>query len=153
MALLIQPPVFTRELAGPDEVGRFVLIGGRLAIVCVAPQDPQRTLMLATFDGNAFRATTYAGEIALTLGDQFVIEPAVLNGVSEARPGPQAGRALFADDSAHYLVVLFPSDWALVKLGSGEIVRRANGPMHAFSHWKLGVPAAQAGAPLWILQV
>lgn len=152
MTLLIQPPVSARELAGPDEVGRFVLIGGRIAMVCVAPQDPRKTLMLATHDGQAFQASQYTGGTVLTFGDAFVVEPELGKGVSETRPSPQASSALFADDHERYFVLLFGSDWRLVALSSGEIVRPTNEPMYAFQHWKLGVPGVQAGAPLWIFR-
>lgn len=151
--LLVQPPVFTRQLAGPDEVGRFVLVGGRFAMVCVAPQDPNKTLMLATYDGVTFQGSVYAGETVLSFGDEFVIEPDVVNGVSATQPNARAAGVLFADDHAHYIVVLFGPDFRLVTLGSGEIGRPRDVAMHAFNHWRLGVPGAQAGAPLWIFRV
>lgn len=126
MTLLIQPPVSTRQLAGPDEVGRFVLVNGRLAIVCVSPQDVQKILMLATYDGKSFWSTQYASETVLAFGDEFVIEPDVATGLSAVPPGPQSGGALLADEHAHYIVLQLGSDWRLVKLESGEILAHTN---------------------------
>jgi hypothetical protein len=149
--------VSKRMLVGAGEVGQFVNIDGRFAIVCVSPQDPQKQLMVAWFDPERkfFTARPYLDEPTLVFAGERTFEPDVASPATMTRPGADSGATAFLDTNGSVCVVVRTmqgSDWRLLAVDSGEIVGQPGSAMHAFPHWRLGVIGVD-GRMIPLLQV
>jgi hypothetical protein len=135
------PKLVRKQLGGPGDVGQLANINGQFAIVSVAMQDPQRRLTVAGFDPTvkSFLYQDYQGAIALVFSGEKIFEPDLAVPFGEESPGPNSGATAFVDSDNIYVVMrlIDGSDWRLVALNTGHIVKWDGSPMHAFHHWKL----------------
>jgi hypothetical protein len=138
-------PQFTRgPIQGPAAVGSLVHVNGHFAVVALAPQDPNKTLMLAAFEKGSFMHRMYGGETALIFSGDLLFEPDVSQPTIEDSPKPNSGCDVFFDGKELYVVVKLASatDWRLLTLGSGHLVSLNTRQMHVFPRYRLGVTGA-----------
>lgn len=143
-ALTTRPRMTSKQLSGPGDVGLYINLEGQFAIVSVAPQDPNKRLTLSAFDRTAkrFEHRFYEGDQVLVFAGERVFEPDLSKPVGIAPPDANAGPTAFlGEDGAVYIVMrtMDGSDWRLVSLVSGQIVKWGGSPMFAFENWCLGV--------------
>jgi hypothetical protein len=149
------PQLASRQLGGPTDVGQVINVNGSIALVAVAPQDPNKPLQLAIFDSakDAFVAHLYHGETALIFRGELTFEPDLSNPIAEASPNANSGSDVFFDGKDFYVVLrlINGTDFRLLSLSTGNIVSWNNQSMHVFPSYRLGVAGA-SGEISWVLR-
>jgi hypothetical protein len=155
--LVMKPPMSHRALL-PTDSGALVHLGGKLAIVAVSPQDPQRRLQLAVFDAASgiFGRGIYEGGDVIVFGPELVFEPDLTSADMSMLPGQGPGSAVYLrGDDVHIVMNLArgrESTHRFVNLRTGIISAADSQVNCGFCRWRLGCKGPEDQLT-WLLTV